>query len=503
MRLLRHKVFISKVVIFILLAVMMVDRINWVLLLKNGYHYPTSNQITDKEINFYHMVDHSVDVVFLGSSHAGAAFNPQDLYNLYHITGYNLSTNIQTVYESYYWLQEALEYQNLKAVVFDCYALWNLAQDEGSMRQTFDGMKNSGRKMEAVTIGCKDVEGQSKLSYLFTNIRYHDRWTALSEQDFIWRDMYKIPSKLKGFYIFADRCGYQDFVPLEIEGTSKIDFAESGRLYLDKILELCRETGTELILVKTPTLYETVERHNAIAEYAQDNHLQFYDFNEKELYEKIEFDYEKDMSDTSIAGNCNAHANPDGARKMTNFIGGVILETCDVEPHEDWQYEATRDFNEHFYNNFLLRTETDVEKYLSLLQEDLDSYTVFMAVKGDAAQVMSDTVQTEFSALGLTSDWGGASGMSYYAMIEGGQVMEEQMSDKKLSYKGAFRDGEVIYSITSAGANCGNDCSIQINFGEQAKRQRGLNIVVYDNEMHCIVDQVCFDTCGRETAAVR
>lgn len=196
----------------------------------------------------------------------------------------------------------------------------------------------------------------------------------------------------------------------------------------------------------------------------------------------------------------SAHANPDGARKMTNFIGEVILETCDVEPHEDWQYEATRDFNEHLYNNFLLRTETDMEKYLALLQEELDSYTVFMAVKGDAVQGMNDTVRAELAGLGLQlqASWDDARGKSYYAMIEGGQVMAEQMSDQKLSYKSAFRDGEVVYSITSAGDNCGNDCSIQINFTEQAKRQRGLNIVVYDNEMKCVVDMVCFDTYGEE-----
>lgn len=60
-----------------------------------------------------------------------------------------------------------------------------------------------------------------------------------------------------------------------------------------------------------------------------------------------------------------------------------------------------------------------------------------------------------------------------------------------------------MYRIVSAGAQCGNDCSIQLNGREQAKRRRGLNIVVYNQELGSVVDSVCFDTYVAELTASR
>ena len=105
--------------------------------------------------------------------------------------------------------------------------------------------------------------------------------------------------------------------------------------------------------------------------------------------------------------------------------------------------------------------------------------------------------------MGLTANWSDAYRNSYFAVIESGQVMVEKMSNRKLEHQSSFRNGEVIYSLTSAGLNCGNDCSIKINYSECAKQKRGLKIVVYDNELKCVVDSVCFDTCAEDLTASR
>lgn len=68
----------------------------------------------------------------------------------------------------------------------------------------------------------------------------------------------------------------------------------------------------------------TVERHNAVAEYAEANDLLFYDFNEKALYEQNGFDYPTDMHNNSTTGDKNAHTNPSGAKKITHFIKRYI-----------------------------------------------------------------------------------------------------------------------------------------------------------------------------------
>lgn len=254
-------------------------------------------------------------------------------------------------------------------------------------------------------------------------------------------------------------------------------------------------------MVKTPTLYETVERHNTVAEYADDNGLMFFDFNEKILYEKVGFDYSADMNDNQTTGNKNAHANSSGARKMTYFLGDILLNDCEIKPVQNWQWEETREFNEHIWKNFQLHNETNIEKYLSMLNDD--SYTIFITVKDEASKSLDQSLQEALSNLGLTADWSDAFRNSYYAVIENGQVMVEEMSGQKLEHGGSFRGGEVIYNLTSAGYSSGNDCSIKINYSENAKRRRGLNIVVYDNELKCVIDSVCFDTFSEELTASR
>lgn len=496
----KHGKLIFKAIIFLCLLGIMFCSVNQTLI--NKYLYSAHGVLTEKQYNFYEMERDSVDVLFLGSSHAGASFNPQDLYNEYNITSYNLGSHSQSLWLSYYWLKETLHYQSPQVVVLDCYELWiDETATEVRARENLDNMRLGTVKIEAVDTVCTFDESQSVLSYLLTNIRYHERWSELNETDFNWKEDICPPSKLKGFYLYIGQCGYESYVPLEVQNSEIEEFLPETKDYLDKIVELCRENNIQLILVKTPTLFMTVERHNAVAEYADANDLLFFDFNEMSLYEQIGFYYSTDMYDNSTTGNKSAHANPSGARKMTYFIGDILLNNCGVTPRQDWQWEETRAFNEHIWKNFQLHNETDPKKYLSMLKDD--SYTIFITVKDDAARSLNQSLQEALSDLGLTADWSDAFHDSYYAVIENGQVVTEKMSDKKLEHSGSFRDGVVIYSLISAGGNSGNDCSITINYSEKAKRKRGLNIVVYDNELKCVVDSVCFDTYAEELTASR
>lgn len=176
--------------------------------------------MTEAQCDFYEMERDSVDVLFLGSSQSGAAFNPQNLYDEYNITSYNLSSNQQSLWGSYYWLKEAVQYQTPQVVILDCYNLWfDKKKDEVMTRNAFDNMRLGAVKLEGIDAVCNFDESQSMFSYLLTNIRYHERWTELDEMDFTWKEDIAPPSKLKGFFLYKEQCGYQDYAPLEIQGT--------------------------------------------------------------------------------------------------------------------------------------------------------------------------------------------------------------------------------------------------------------------------------------------
>lgn len=491
--------FFLKSAVFLSLLAMAVYALNRTLTPK--YRYSSTNPLTETYRGFYRMEQDTIDIIFLGSSQAAAGFNPQDLYNGFGMESYNLGSNHQSLWASYYWLKEALRYQSPRVAVLDCYELFrDCRKDEGGTRLVFDDMRWGMVKWEAVRTVCNLNEELSPESYFLTNIRFHTRWTGLNETDFTWGEFDAVP-QLKGFWLYRGKCGYEEYVPLTIQDAEPASFQEEAKVYLDKIVELCRENGIELVLVKTPTLAETLERHNAIAAYAKANGLKFYDFNEKELYEEIGFDYGQDMNDSSENGDRNAHANPSGARKMTWYLGNELLCKCGIYPKRDWQWEASRDFGERVWKDFYLRNETDLRTYLAMLRDP--QYTVFIAVKDEASTSLDVGLKGQLQELGLGADWGEGYRKSYYAVLEGNKIAAEEMAGKRLERFGAFCGGRIIYQIVSAGAECGNDCSIKIDGQEQAKRLRGLNIVVYDHVMKGVVDSVCFDTYVPELTASR
>ena len=167
--------------VFLFLLVISLYYINEMLLPK----YTLKNNLwpmTSSYNQFYQMEEDSVDVLFLGSSVVVNAFSPQEIYDTYGIRSYNLASEEQSIFLSYYWLKEALRYQNPQVVVLDTRFLFPQHLEgtntiEPMTRKCLDPMKWSSVKAEAVNAVCEMDPVQSKLSYYLTNIRYHSRWT--------------------------------------------------------------------------------------------------------------------------------------------------------------------------------------------------------------------------------------------------------------------------------------------------------------------------------------
>ncbi len=484
--------------LFLCVLVIMVYGINRTLTPK--YRYSCANPLTETYRGFYRMKKDTVDVLFLGSSQTAAGFNPQNLYDSFGIRSYNLGSNHQSLWASYYWLREALGRQSPKVVVLDCYELFlDNRKDEGDARLALDDMRWGKVKKEAVDTVCGFDESQSKAGYFLTNIRFHARWAGLGEDDFTWWRMASVP-QLKGFWLYRERCGYEEFVPFQVRPSGEEAFWPEAKEYLDKIVTLCGREGINLILVKTPALAQSLERHNAIASYAKLNGIEFIDFNEKDTYQAVGLDYGADMNDSSDGGNKNAHANPAGARKLTNYLGAVLQSRSGLEACVDDQWESTKEFNDGVWKDFVLHNETDLNAYLSAVRDE--RYTVFFAAKEGGTAYAGEEQERLMEAMGLGTPWHNGEMKSYFALLDHGRVKEEQAGDGRLYKLGAFRGGKVLYELVSA-ASGGNEGSIKINRKEQAKGRRGLNIVVYSNDTKSVIDSVCFDICSPELTASR
>jgi hypothetical protein len=435
------------------------------------------------------MQENSIDVLFLGSSHAASFFNPQEVYDNNGIRSYNLGCEQQNIMVSYYWLKEALRYQSPKVVVLDTYMLFEyhrydaLNTSESCTRMAIDAMKLSSVKLSAINDICKNDESQNFNSYIFKNIRFHTRWTSLTEQDFSFKNI-ETHYELKGYAPLSTKRNNTSYAPYSgynTDNTTKM--VPLMREYLDKMVDLCAENNIELVLVKTPTTEYNVEKHNTVNKYAEEKGIYFWDFNDKELYDACNFVFAEDMND-------DGHGNIWGAKKISVYLSNQFSDLFGLGRGEYFeQWLNTESYYERVYEDCELHNITDINEYINNIQRN--RYTVLITTKYDTSYFMTDELAEAFRKLGLRFSINQYE--SYYAVINNVDVVAEEHSSDSLTYYGSTRDKRTDYAITSTNYNTGTTCSIKINNTEQSKNQNGINIVVYSNETMKVVDSIYYN----------
>lgn len=477
---------IIKCAVFIGLLLGVLCGINKLLVPKyylNNSYWPTTSSYRQ----FYKMKKNTVDVLFFGSSVCVNAFSPEEIYESYGIRSYNLGSEQQSLFLSYYWLKEALRFQSPQVVVVD--ARFCVIQHEenpintteGLTRKCLDPMQFSPVKAEAVSALCKLDESQPALSYYLTNIRFHDRWKSLGRNDFIDGEL--TYSDMKGYAPGNDTpIEYVPFEPSDPEAEADNMHAVSME-YLQKMADLCRAAGIKLVLVNVPGNPINDGINNIYTRFARQNDVDYYNFCEASLYRSIGAQFPEEV----VVG----HANLKGGIKMSRRIGQLLQDEYNVQQITDAQYESGLEFYHHIVKNAELPYETDIERYIALIRDD--RYAVLFAAKDEAQSGLTDAVKAGLQALGLRAAWDDNMFRSGYAAVIAPDGVTEQWGGQ-VSVHGSFDDKNQTYSIVSAGFNDGNIGTISIANNEYSKNQRGLNIVVYDLVTKKVIDSVCFDT---------
>lgn len=494
---------IVKCLAFVLLTCAIVGGVNAAL--TPGYYYNETWSTTNTYKDFYALKKNSVDVLFFGSSHAVSTLNPQVVYDNYGITSYNLGSEQQSMVVSYYWLREALKYQNPKVVVIDTYMLFKnidgyveneLNCSEGAVRKAMDSMRFSPLKCEAAKTIEKLDPTQNGLSYIFTNIRYHSRWTSLGEKDFVADEMLDHKA-VKGFSVQGGTNPDIQYSPINASDAMQTEGAnmeKTPKEYMDKIVELCNAEGIELVLVNIPS-YSTAEMYKSTREYAESKAVPYYDFNEEVLFNEIEYNPQE---------NLLGHPNYEGARKVSMYIGKLLADEYRVEAREDSTYDISRINYEHKVKNIELGQTNDIYQYLDMLQDD--NYCVFVFGPKEFGEYIDSDIEQKLQSLGLKSMLAGVqNGMHYCAVIDSDGIVED-LSEGNVNLTGSIRGGYTLYSFIidkSKLAEKTHIYSLKIDGQECGNKLNGLNFVVYDKDMKMVVDKVNFDTSLEDKPASR
>lgn len=297
-------------------------------------------KVTGTYRNFYREPDNSLQVLFLGSSFGSTSFIPQELYDKYGYTSYNLCCEQQSMLTSYYWLREALAYQQPQVVVLETGLLFGgsdsgiLESPEAMTRVAFDPMRWSKVKWEGIRDVCRLDPEHTMIGYMVPYYRYHDRWREIKEEDFEWNTK-ELNRDLRGYVYIEDEIGESSYEPLYPGVDQWTDMDPLMEEYFNRIVELCAEKGIYLMLVRTPTTSDTYGAYNRMQQVSEDRGILFFDFNDYRFYAACGYDYQHDNADDS-------HPNLSGARKLTDFVGQLLRDVYFLRPVESESFETTR-----------------------------------------------------------------------------------------------------------------------------------------------------------------
>lgn len=271
------------------------------------------------------------DVVFIGDCEVYENFSPITLWERYGIASYIRGSAQQMIWQSYYLMEETFQYETPKVIVFNVLSMkydtpqstGNQDQREAYNRMTLDGMRWSASKWNSIQASMTEDERawDGKWSYLFPLLRYHDRWSELTSDDFTyWLRRDQVSDN--GYLMQTAIRPYTD--PHMERPLVDYSFGQTSWEYLDKMVSLCEKYGTQLVLIKAPSLYPTwwAQWDQQIEEYAAEHGLLY--INMLEYQDEIGIDWSTDTYDTGL------HLNVYGAEKAAAWFGRILSEECGV-----------------------------------------------------------------------------------------------------------------------------------------------------------------------------
>nr|WP_300838863.1 SGNH/GDSL hydrolase family protein [uncultured Acetatifactor sp.] len=314
----------------------------------------------------YYEEEKDFDVIFFGDCEVYESFSPAVLWEEYGINSYIRGSAQQYIWQSYYLLEDTLRYETPKVAVFNVLSLrYSEAQREAYNRMTLEGMEWSLPKIKSILASMKEEE--HFLDYVFPILRYHSRWSELTDSDL----RYLFDRKQvfhNGYYMHVEIRAARDISPGKPPGNYR--FGPRAWKYLDKMAALCEEKGIELVLIKAPSLspFWYREWEEQVEAYAAAHGLRYINFLERQ--EETGIDYAVDTYDRGL------HLNLSGAEKLSRYFGGILSRDLGVsdrrgEAHlqEIWQeklaaYEAEKrrqygQYGIHLYREQLKHRQTE------------------------------------------------------------------------------------------------------------------------------------------------
>jgi len=332
------------------------------------------------------------DVLFFGDSRFVNCLFPMELWEDYGIAGYNLSCYGSTMPVTYWSMMNAFDYAAPKVAVIAINGVRKDLKVTGSssdVHTAFDFFPLSRTKIQAIEDLMDDPQAEDddgnryadmKWEYYFTLGKYHSRWSEIAPNDFRGN-----PNTQKGADMMVGVAQGEDYNIIDDDL-----YAEEqgmGYRYMRRAIEECQARGIEVLLVHLPypASEDSQMNANTVGSIAEEYGVDYHDFVRMDSV----VDYAVDCYDQQ------AHLNPSGGWKVTDFLGRYLRDRYDLADHRtDPAYENWKQDEQDYaaYKRNLLASQSSLENLLVMLHDD--SVSAQIAVKAHADLYWNDQVLT-------------------------------------------------------------------------------------------------------------
>lgn len=259
--------------------------------------------------------ENDFDVLFMGTSRVLDGIQPMELWRDYGFATYNMGCSSEALGMTEWILKLALDYNKPKIAMIDVYYVDRRIDDEWtySFRHMFlDEIPLSARKFEAVRATLPSSEWTE---FMMPFSLYHGRWDEIlagKTERIVDCEPYMMGSEL--------RIGRR---PTTLERETGMNTENMpGKDALRRIAALCRENGIEPVFMAIPAPISAQQQMNvnSVQLVADEVGVPFLNMFEVEGL----VDWQQDSYDKL------GHLNPDGAAKVTAYLGQWLSENYDL-----------------------------------------------------------------------------------------------------------------------------------------------------------------------------
>lgn len=432
--------------------------------------------VTSKVKGFYQEPDNSLDFVFVGSSQLYAAIAPNVLFKEFGITSYDFAANEQPMWISYYYIKEALAHQNPKAIVLDVFTMYgNEYEKEGATHINLDDLPWNLNKIQAIQASVPKGE---RGAFYFELVKYHDTWNTLNRHK-IMSSFWDERNVYRGYSPFVVPHEYGETAPQEvIDQIERAPMGDMAKEWLDKIIELTRREGVDLILVKTPNGHaERQKLYLTIEDYAKEMEIPFLNMN-------TVFDGE-------------AHINIIHAEKVTRYVGEYLKEQYEItDKRDDPAFSQWHEDGRYFYHKKDKCVQiglSDMQTYFEELQGK--EWVTMFALKKTDAVTFSAKERAVLATLGITPDYKEEGDWCYLVLLKDGKPVSEGVQVTEAYEKEIVIEGDVhTYKLSYGVDEDGNAVAgLYMDGDNYSMEHDGVNVFIYDPLLEEIVEFVAFD----------